>query len=141
MKAENITRLIGQRVELEKRISAPYFEIGIAARAELTALEAENAAKDEALEYVRTHGTMLSTPGGACAGCRKAVDSALSPPTGKVLVDLEKLREMRDLARTGLAPSAFELGKLSWANHRLNAIARDLTALLDTHVASGEGEG
>ena len=38
-----IEKLVEQRVELEKRLPDPHFEIGIAARAELAAIQADNA--------------------------------------------------------------------------------------------------
>lgn len=56
--------------------------------------------------------------------------TALSPPTGKVLVDREKLEDLRDLARTGTPPASYGLGDDAWAKCRLHGIAGKLAALL-----------
>ena len=62
------------------------------------------------------------------AYCKKCCrDNEYSPrlvATKKKVVELEKeLEEIRDLARTGLAPLAFGMTSLEWDRHRINKVA------------------
>jgi len=48
----------------------------------------------------------------------------------KVVVNREKLEDLRDLARTGTPPASYGLGEDAWAKCRLHGIAGKLSALL-----------
>jgi hypothetical protein len=55
--------------------------------------------------------------------------------------EIERLRqtllEIRDLARTGLAPSALNMTEDQWDRHRLNRIAREANAALEKQRGEG----
>ena len=56
--------------------------------------------------------------------CRDNKYSPLLVATEKKVVELEKeLEEIRDLARTGLAPLAYGMTSLEWDRHRINKVA------------------
>ena len=72
---------------------------GAVALAELEAIETALAAKDVALQLsaqLMEQGQYMCLDDDAVLKAQETVKAALSPPTGKVLVDLEKLRKLAD---------------------------------------------
>ena len=102
------------------------------------ALEAANAAKDEALRNLieAANGFLAKHParGPLSFLLHERLDEAkaalTTSPTGMVLVEREKLEDLRDLARTGTPPATYGLDEDTWAHHRLSVIAANLAALL-----------
>ena len=104
MKTDAINSIIEMREEFESGLTY-CAEIGVEARAELTALEAWNAAMRDAIEGAMRIEDLwcpedeIIRPENAnemkaLAAMKAGLEAALSKPTGKVLVSLDDLREI-----------------------------------------------